>query len=524
MKLKSILAIALCAVGMSAFAEDPLGSKENPWLVGSPNAAGVEAWTNGMGRLDIDGTGAMTDFSASSPAPWADGFVTEAVVGSNVTVIGVNAFKSCPNLKTLVLNEQTPPTLGANNDFSKAKIFVPAGKAGAYRASEGWKAYKDAIKEMGSVEVDALSNTFALDLTVGDRIAKDTETLVVDPAWGNASEATVKLQNGWTRTYTCASNDLWNTTALEPGRHGLAFRAGETDVIYGAFFWKIGADWVVFDSSNITADVTFEAGKTYLVLGTNTADGATLTVQDGAKFFYDEGASAGFKAASVAELPKRYEIADGVDPGDESKIFQIVEKLRGSEDNPWDVGEGVTAYTNGTELVIVGEGTITDLSEIPAGVKDDVEKVTVAEATVKGAADDAFTGFDGFMVSLPDNWQGELPNAGGMWYGAEGVTLKGVPLAVKNVKVTQRYPWNGLVDVKFDLTGEGYVAVAVQVTTNGVMAVENPTVTGGTEFNLGSGKELQDCKITWDAKADFGDEEVHEKIKVKLSVSPVEAD
>ena len=150
--VRGFLAAALCAVGLAAFADDPQGSKEDPWLVGSPNEADVEAWTNGMGRLDIDGEGAMMGFSASSPAPWAGGSVTEAVVGSNVTVIGACAFKSCPNLKTLVLNEQTPPTLGENNELANVKIFVPAGKAGDYRTSGDWAAYADAIEEMRSVK------------------------------------------------------------------------------------------------------------------------------------------------------------------------------------------------------------------------------------------------------------------------------------------------------------------------------------------------------------------------------------
>ena len=53
----------------------------------------------------------------------------------------------------------------------------------------------------------------------------------------------------------------------------------DAGVLYGANFWKTGDDWTVFDSSNITTDVTFEAGKTYLVLGTNTVSGGkTLTV------------------------------------------------------------------------------------------------------------------------------------------------------------------------------------------------------------------------------------------------------
>ena len=64
-------------------------------------------------------------------------------------------------------------------------------------------------------------------------------------------------------------------------------------------------------------------------------------------------------------------------------------------------------------------------------------------------------------------------------------------------------------------------------------------------FDLGKGKELKDLRITWDAKADFGgaekhekikgcadnpwdvgvgDEALHEKVKVKLTVSPTEPD
>ena len=360
-------------------------------------------------------------------------------------------------------------------------------------------------------EISAVSAEGWLDLTVGDRVAEDEETIVVDPAWGKAETATVKLQNGWNRTYTCASNDLWDTTALTPGRYGLALRAGEgeTGVLYGAFFWKTGADWVVFDSSNITADVTFEADKTYLVLGTNTVNGATLKVTDGAKFEYGEGA--GFKGGTVAELPKRYGKVDV-----EGGLFQIVEKIKGCADNPWEIGDGVEAYTNGTELVIVGEGTVTDLKEIPGAVVADVETIAIAESTVTGVEGNAFAGYSDFKLSLPDGWQGELPK-GGSWYGATGVELTRMPMAVKNVKPQQRYPWNGLVDVNFDLMGEGSVKVKVQVTVDG-KKLKKPTVTGETKFDLGAGGEQKGLKLTWNAKADFGDAEKHEKIKVKLTV------
>ena len=355
-------------------------------------------------------------------------------------------------------------------------------------------------------EISAVSAEGFLDLTVGDRIAATEETIVVDPAWGDAETATVKLQNGWTRTYTCASNDTWETAALTPGRYTLALTAGATNET--AAFWKTGDDWVIFDNSNITADVTFEADKTYLMLGTNTANGATLTVTDGAKFAYGEGA--GFLGGTVAELPKRY---GKKTVGD---LYQIYEKIKGCADNPWEVGVGVEAYTNGTELVFVGRGTIADLSEIPSAVKTGIKAITL-NAGVTDAAAGAFYGFDKVTVTLPDNWQGELPDERDTWCGATGATLMAYPMAVKNVKVQQRYPWNGKVDVDFDLTGEGDVKVTLSARVDG-KKIKNPTVTGETEFDLGKGKELKDCRITWDAKANFGDEGLHQKIKVKLTV------
>ena len=50
-----------------------------------------------------------------------------------------------------------------------------------------------------------------------------------------------------------------------------------------------------------------------------------------------------------------------------------------------------------------------------------------------------------------------------------------------------------------------------------------PTVTGEKKFDLGTGGELKGLKLIWNAKADFGDEKVHEKIKVKLVIDPVES-
>ena len=363
-------------------------------------------------------------------------------------------------------------------------------------------------------EISAVSAEGFLDLSVGDRVAAEPEELiVVDPAWGKAASATVKIDGeSSARTYTSASNDTWQTTTLTPGRYTLALTAGATNET--AAFWKTGADWVVLDLPPCSTEgIEFQADTTYLALGQHEfAPDKTLTVVDGAKFEYAPGA--GFKGGKL-EMPRRYG-TNVVEGG----LYQIVELIKGCADNPWEIGEGVEAYTNGTELVFVGMGTITDLSEIPPAVKTGIKGITL-NAGVTDAAAGAFYGFDKVAVTLPDNWQGELPEKGA-WYRATNVELTRVPTVVKNVKVLQRYPWNGKVDVDFDLTGEGNVKVSLSVRVGG-KKLKNPTVTSGTTFDLGKGGELKDLRITWDAGTDFGDAEKHEKIKVKLTVEKVEA-
>ncbi len=328
---------------------------------------------------------------------------------------------------------------------------------------------------MGSLaakaEIAAESEEGSLDLTIGDRVAKATEALVVDPVWGDVDAAELLIDGEESaRTYSAASIDAWETAALEPGRYVVALEAGE--LVEQAAFWKLGEDWVVLDNETITENVTFESGKTYLVFGTNLiASGVTLTVTDGAKFFYDESAPAGFQTAggSLNELPKRYKIADGLDPADETKFCQIVEKIHGCEDNPWAIGaEGeVVAWTNGTELVVAGAGTIGALDENAelAALLDGLTGLTIVDAGVTAGADAfaALAGDASVALTLPDGWQGEFPDEDGNWYGAM-VELTALPFTIRNVVFAQRWPWNGMVDVAFDLTGsEGEQNLIVKV-------------------------------------------------------------
>ena len=74
-----------------------------------------------------------------------------------------------------------------------------------------------AFAEPEKQEISAVSEEGWIDLTVGDRVAKAEETLVVDPAWGKAASATVKIDGeSSARTYMCASNDTWRPRRLRP--------------------------------------------------------------------------------------------------------------------------------------------------------------------------------------------------------------------------------------------------------------------------------------------------------------------
>ena len=62
-------------------------------------------WTFEDGVLTISGTGAMTDDSDASPAPWNDykDSIQKVVITSGITQIGANAFAGCSQLRLLVI-------------------------------------------------------------------------------------------------------------------------------------------------------------------------------------------------------------------------------------------------------------------------------------------------------------------------------------------------------------------------------------------------------------------------------------
>lgn len=74
--------------------------------------------------------------------------LTSVTIPSSVTNIGFQAFCNCRRLYEVIVNCQTPPTLGSSvfdNNASGRLIKVPANKVSTYQGANGWSTYASSI-------------------------------------------------------------------------------------------------------------------------------------------------------------------------------------------------------------------------------------------------------------------------------------------------------------------------------------------------------------------------------------------
>ena len=105
-KLLSILLVLslMLALVPAAFAAD---------VVDSGACGSGVTWTLGTdGRLTIDGSGRIRDYSETDPAPWKGTAVKELVISEGVTAVGAYAFAGC----TEIASVQLPSTLTTLGD------------------------------------------------------------------------------------------------------------------------------------------------------------------------------------------------------------------------------------------------------------------------------------------------------------------------------------------------------------------------------------------------------------------------
>jgi hypothetical protein len=90
--------------------------------------------------------------------------------GLNLTTIGAQIFLNCSALEAVIIEAETPPTVGSIifKGASSCPIYVPDASVTAYREASGWSAYADRIypiSEYGVVrEYEDITSNYTLEV------------------------------------------------------------------------------------------------------------------------------------------------------------------------------------------------------------------------------------------------------------------------------------------------------------------------------------------------------------------------
>ena len=142
----------------------------------------------------------------------------------NVTAIDAAAFSGCRKLLYLILNSETPPTLGSDAFdacWALNAIIVPSGKAETYKAADGWAAYEEYIMgydgTCGTNVYYAYNNSTKTLVIFGTGAMADYEYDGEDIPWHSYCEdiSTVVIGNGVTTICNAAFYTCINLTSIE---------------------------------------------------------------------------------------------------------------------------------------------------------------------------------------------------------------------------------------------------------------------------------------------------------------------
>ena len=87
--------------------------------------------------------------------------LTSVTIGNSVTSIGKAAFSGCSGLKSMESLAEVPPTLGDNafeNVSQSIPVYVPCEKVATYKATTGWKSFRNIQVLKYSIVVDENNN------------------------------------------------------------------------------------------------------------------------------------------------------------------------------------------------------------------------------------------------------------------------------------------------------------------------------------------------------------------------------
>lgn len=115
-------------------------------IVNTGTIEGMITWTlYDDGKLTLDGSDAIPDYSGSSAVPWYQNreIITSLELNGSIMSIGKYAFYSCTNLTQITTNVPVPPTLATNtfnsNKLSSLILYVPSMYMADYQSASYWQ-------------------------------------------------------------------------------------------------------------------------------------------------------------------------------------------------------------------------------------------------------------------------------------------------------------------------------------------------------------------------------------------------
>ena len=155
-------------------------------------------------------------------------------------------------------------------------------------------------------------------------------------------------------------------------------------------------------------------------------------------------------------------------------------------------GQSAIKPTAAVAITVTGEGTLTGGNGADG-------------ASTHGAGAEAVGEFEGATVDVADTVT--------QVKGDDGFASDNMP-TIKIVKMVQRYPWNGYVDIDYTLTGENFANISIELAFTNAEGdsqtaqkwIVEPTVEAGTH------------RMTWNAAAEFAKNYVSKDVKVTVKL------
>ena len=168
--------------------------------------------------------------------------LASVTIGNSVTTIGDYAFYGCRNLTSVYCKAVTPPALGGDvfdSNGSGRKIYVPVESVDAYKSTECWSDYADAIVGYDFENNEILEPT---EYKVGDIYTENGIRGVVFMA-GNTTKV-ISIDEAW---LPWSTENVSTGTRVESGKYNMS-KIESIDCWmdkYPAFAWcaKHGDDW-----------------------------------------------------------------------------------------------------------------------------------------------------------------------------------------------------------------------------------------------------------------------------------------